>query len=100
MNGGRGGDASGVASWWMVVEGVGDDDRRHPNSDLVVRGREVARSASLPPRQAVAGPASRESRSPPQRVALRGDACIAAGGVGDNDGGGLTSRGLSQPSRG
>ena len=80
MNGDRGGDASGVASWGTVVEGVGGDDRRHPNSDLVVRGREVARSARLPPRQAVAGPATRESRSPPQRVALRGDARIAAGG--------------------
>ena len=59
---------------------MGDDDRRHPNLDLVVRGREVARSASLPPRQAIAGPASRESRSPPQRVVLRGDAHITAGG--------------------
>ena len=53
-----------MASWWKVVEGVGDDDSRHSNADLVVRGREVARSASLPPRQAVVGPASRESRSP------------------------------------
>ena len=64
----------------MVVEGVGDDDRRYSNSDSVVSGREVARSASLPPRQAVAGTTPRESRLPPQRVAQRGDARIAAGG--------------------
>ena len=82
MNGGRGGDASEVASWWSGGRGVGDDDRRHPNSDSVVSGRRVARSASLPPRQAVAGTTSRESRSPPQRVAQRGNARIAAEGGG------------------
>ena len=82
-----------------VVKGVGDDDRRHPNANLVVRGRGVPHSASLPPRQAVAGSASWESRSPPQRVALRGGARIAAGGWETMTKGGLTLRELSQPSR-